>query len=519
MASRRKTLKVISLGTAGMLASAWRGSRLLAQPQTTAGPFDTPLLIPPLETGAVTDGVRLFRLTTRHGTREFLPGRTTPTLGINGDYLGPTLLMQRNESVAFEINNQLREPTTLHWHGFHVPPAEDGGPHQQIESGGTWTPRFRVLQNPATFWYHSHLLHRSGPQVYMGLAGLIIVEDDDSRALGLPGEYGVDDIPLIVQDRRFSANGELSYLSLYDDTVKGMHGDTILVNGTLRPLLNPPARLVRFRLLNGANARTFTFAFSDRRQFHQIASDGGLLRAPVPMDSLELAPAERAEILVDFGDGSEVVLQSLAMQPSFPEFPGAMSRIMGSLNAQAFDLLRIVPRGQAAGPAALPDQLASVPRMSFDAEMAVRTFRLSMGFGTRSGNDRGPGLGFRNGRGGGHGGGQSHINGRVMDINYINERIPIGTTEIWELTNDSPMSHPFHVHHGQFQILDRDGNPPPANEMGWKDTVKVRSGERVRIMMRFEDFADSERPYMYHCHILEHEDQGMMGQFLVMPRD
>lgn len=134
----------------------------------------------------------------------------------------------------------------------------------------------------------------------------------------------------------------------------------------------------------------------------------------------------------------------------------------------------------------------------------------------RSGEDAGPGRGSRNGRGGGSGGGQFSINGRLMAENFINERIDVNTTEIWEITNTSPMMHPFHVHNGQFQILDRNGSPPPANEMGWKDTVKVGPSELVRIVMRFTDFRDEENPYMYHCHILEHEDRGMMGQFVIV---
>ena len=305
-------------------------------------------------------------------------------------------------------------------------------------------------------------------------------------------------------------------MSRYDDLVKGMHGDTILVNGTWKPLFEPTTRQVRFRLLNAANARSFVFAFSDGRSFHQIASDGGLLNTPVPMSRLELAPAERAEILVDFSDGREVMLVSLPMQTNFPEFPGAMSRIMRSLNAQYFDILRIKPAARLNGEVLLPQQMATIERPDESEAVRVRQFRLSMGFGSRSGEDRGPGTGARNGLGGGHGGGHAAINGRMMDIDFINETIPVNSTEVWELTNNSPMSHPFHVHHGQFQILDRNGAPPPANELGWKDTVRVGSGELVRIVMRFENFADPGNTYMYHCHILEHEDQGMMGQFLVV---
>jgi blue copper oxidase len=512
MFNRRETLKALGLGAAGAACMP----RLMAQTAAPPGQFANPLKIPPLEAGSVTDGVRHYDLTLGKSSSTFLPGTTTETFGVNGDYLGPTLLMQRDEQVAMAVHNRLEEPTTLHWHGFHVPAIADGGPHQQIEHGESWHPGFRVRQNGGTFWYHSHVLHKAGEQVFKGLAGMILVRDEQDSQLGLPGTYGVDDIPLVVQDRRFGNSGNFSYMSRYEDMVKGMHGDTILVNGTWQPLFVPTTRLVRFRLLNGANARTFTFAFDDGRRFHQIASDGGLLSSPVPMDRLELYPGERAEILVDFSDGQEVTLVSLAMNTNFPVFQGALSEIMRSLNTQAFDILRIQPSSSLEGEVRIPERLANIERPVVEEQMQVRQFRLSMGFGTRSGANRGPGTGTRSGLGGGHGGGNSSINGRVMDIDYINATIPVGSTEVWELTNNSPMAHPFHVHHGQFLILDRNGNPPPPNEMGWKDTVKVGSGELVRIMMRFENFVDPDNPYMYHCHILEHEDQGMMGQFLIV---
>ncbi|NQV70382.1 MAG: multicopper oxidase domain-containing protein [Pseudohongiella sp.] len=508
MFTRRKALKTIGLGSLAM------GSRsfLFAQPTTDGG---NPLAIPPLEEGELIEGVRHFQLRLQQGTSSFFPGTTTATLGINGNYLGPSLHLHRNEPISLHIENQIGEPTTLHWHGFHLPPSEDGGPHQTIAKGDTWNPQFTVRQFAGTFWYHSHMLHTAGEQVYKGLAGMIIVEDDEQQ-LELPSTYGIDDIPLIVQDRRFDDDGAFQYLSAYEDSVIGMHGDTILLNGTRLPYFEATSRLVRFRLLNAANARTFTFAFSDGREFQQIASDGGLLPSPVALTRLELAPAERAEIVVDFSDGRDVKLLSLGRTSNFPEFSGAMSRIMRSLNAQAFDILSIRPQAQLQANTQLPAQLASLYRLPEAAATNTRKFLLSMGAGMRSGDDRGPGRGTRNGNGGGYGGGNSSINGRRMELNFINERIKFNTTEVWELSNNSPMMHPFHVHHGQFQILDRNGQPPPENEMGWKDTVKVRSGEHMRIIMRFTDYIDEQNPYMYHCHILEHEDQGMMGQFLVV---
>ena len=445
----------------------------------------------------------------------FLSDRQTDTFGINGNYLGPTLRFKRNQEIGLSVTNELGEPTTLHWHGFHLPATEDGGPHQLIENSGSWNSQFKVTQFAGTFWYHSHALHRSGEQVYKGLAGMIIVEDDEQGA-NLPDNYGIDDIPLIVQDRRFNEDGSLDYMSRYEDSVMGLQGDTILVNGTLNAHFQASTRLVRFRILNGSNARTYHFAFDDNRNFLQIGSDGGLLESPVNLDQLELAPAERAEIVVQFNPGESLKLLSIGRPSSFTEFPGAMSRMMRSLNAQNFDILSLSADPQLDDNGEIPRQLTSVSRLPESNATNSRSFLLSMGAGMRSGGDRGPGTGMRNGLGGGYGGGNFTINGRRIEENFINERIRLNTTEIWELNNNSPMMHPFHVHNGQFQVLDRNGNSPPANEMGWKDTVKVGSGETVRIIMHFTDFSDETNPYMYHCHILEHEDRGMMGQFLVV---
>lgn len=511
MLTRRRIIKQLGFGTAaafgGMPAVYLVG-------QTPSAPL-RPLNIPPQLFGSELAGVSNFNLNVQPGNSRFLDNILTPTIGINGDYLGPTLRLQRNSRVALHVRNTLEEPTTLHWHGFHLPATEDGGPSQVIAPGGEWTAQFDVMQFAGTFWYHSHMMEIAGEQVYKGMAGMIIV-DEPELSLALPSVYGVDDIPVIVQDRRFDSDGNMVYMNLYDDTVMGMHGDTILVNGTPNALFTASTNYIRLRLLNASNARTYTFAFSDNRVFHQIASDGGLLSAPVPMTRVELAAAERAEILVELQAGEEVRLVNIGKPPNFPEFPGAMSQMMRRLDGQDFDILTIQAHAQLAENAVLPGTLASIYRLPEAAATNTRSFRLAMGSGMRSGEDRGPGRGNRNGGGGGHGGGNFLINGRRMAPDFINERIEMNTTEIWELTNTSPMMHPFHVHNGQFQVLDRNGNPPPLNEIGWKDTVKVGSGEVVRIIMRFTDFSNPDAPYMYHCHILEHEDRGMMGQFVVV---
>ncbi len=511
MLTRRRAIKSLGIG----LSAAGLGFSPLLRAQGNVASRQ-PLNIPALESGTFSAGTTNFDLSLQRGSHSFLPGLSTETLGINGNYLGPTLRFKRNQKVALQVSNKIGEPSTLHWHGFHLPPTADGGPHQEIAANQVWNPSFDVVQFAGTYWYHSHVMHKAGSQVYKGLAGMIILEDDE-QDVALPSNYGVDDIPVILQDRRFGDDGSFLYMNRYEDQVMGMMGDTILVNGTVNPVVTTGTKLLRLRLLNGSNARTYNLGFSDNREFYQVASDGGFLESAVPLTRLTLAVAERAEILVQFDPGEEATLVNVALPPAFPEFPGAMSEMMRAQNAQTFDVLHFRAEASLQDNGKPPSsQLTEIYRLPESAATNVRTFRLGMGNGMRSGDDAGPGRGARNGRGGGFGGGQFSINGRRMAENYINERIQFNTTEIWELTNTSPMMHPFHVHNGQFQVLDRNGSPPPENEMGWKDTVQVGADEIVRIIMRFTDYRDEENPYMYHCHILEHEDRGMMGQFVIV---
>lgn len=467
------------------------------------------LRIPPLQSGEPRADSLQYALTAQRGTSRFLQGMATPTMGFNGDYLGPTLRFRNGSDVSMAVTNRLGEPTTVHWHGLHVPANVDGGPAQIIADDDTWNIRFRIMQKSGTFWYHSHLMDKTGEQVYRGLTGMILIDDEESSALDLPSDYGVDDIPLIVQDRRFNEDGSFRYIGMHRDVMTGVFGDWILVNGTTMPRFTPTTTSVRFRLLNAANARSFNFAFADGRTFDCIASDGGLLQQPVRLNRLELAPAERAEIVVDFSDGDPVDLVSLPIDTNSPYAPRGMMRNMYPMNDESFTILSIQPQSSLQRSAALPRILTNIRRI--DASEAVRTrhFSLSMPMG----------MGMM-GRGGGGGGGMGMnrrftINGQSMDMSVINERVSMGDTEIWEITNESMMMHPFHVHHGQFQILDRDGISPPATEAGFKDTMRVGPGQTARFIMRFENFSDPETTYMYHCHILEHEDNGMMGQFTV----
>ncbi len=225
------------------------------------------LPIPPLDKGRVESGIRIFDLALQRGKAHFLPGLSTPTLGINGPYLGPTLSLTDGEQVKIRVKNGIGEPTTIHWHGLHIPARADGGPHQIIEPDQTWTPSFKVKQNAGMFWYHPHLLHKTGLHAYLGMAGAMIVNDQRTPDLALPSDYGVDDIPLVLQDKRFNRDGSLQYLSSMPDRMMGMKGDVLLVNGAIAPQFKATTSKVRLRLLNGSNARIYNLGFADDRKF------------------------------------------------------------------------------------------------------------------------------------------------------------------------------------------------------------------------------------------------------------
>lgn len=409
-------------------------------------------------------------------TMEFFPGKKVETYGYNGDYLGPTIRVDRGEHVSVRVRNNLPEETTVHWHGLLIDGEMDGGPHQMILSENEWNPDFIINQPAATLWYHAHPVHKTGSQVYKGLAGLFIIDDEESKALNLPDDYGINDIPLIIQDKRFAQDGTLIYKTNMMDVMQGMLGNTVVVNGIIDPLVEVGTVKTRFRILNGANARTFEFSLSDGSSFHQIASDGGLLESPLQMKALLLSPGERAEIIVDFSEYSvgDVI----------------------SLHSTGVKIIDFVVARKETDKTALPEKLATIPKIEASQAVKTRTFDL-MGMGL-----------------------MVNINGKQMDMNRIDETVKFGDTEIWVIRNvmtgmgpgmGGNVAHPFHYHGVQFQVLSRDGREPPLNERGWKDTVLVNPNEIVRVIARF----DYKGLYMYHCHILEHEDAGMMGQFEV----
>jgi bilirubin oxidase len=435
----------------------------------------------------------------------FYPGFSTNSIGFNAyNYLGPTLILNKGDSVHINVANNLTDTTTIHWHGMHVSPTNDGGPHTVIPPATTWTPKFKVRDDAAMFWYHSHLHMHTAAQVTKGEAGLILVKDPIEAALTLPRTYGVDDIPLVVQTRAFDVNKQFDAMSAVDSVV--------LINGTKNPFTNLPAQVVRLRLINAATMRLFNFGFSNNATFYQIASDGGLLSVPVSMTRLRLAPGERAEILLDLTalQSQTIYLTNYGSQLPNGYYgavnPAAMG--MGTIpnySSNAFNgtdnnILKInVVAPTASAVTTMPSTLTIVTPLLASSANKTRTK-------TFSPKVMGPGGGLN---------GPFVINGMPFDMMMINDTVPFNNIEIWNLTNNTAIAHPFHIHDVQFYILDINGSAPPANMAGKKDVVVVPAQQTVKFIAKFDDFTDHMTPYMYHCHMLVHEDEGMMGQFLV----
>jgi len=447
-------------------------------------------------------------LVAMRGTREFQPGRKADTLGYSQDYLGPVLRMRRGEIARPVLTNRLDFPVTAHWHGAHVPGAVDGGPQLAIAPGKTWAPELEVDQPATTLWYHSHIHGQTGPQVYHGLAGMLIIEDPENANPGLPSDWGVDDIPVVIQDRSFGSRNQLVYDLNMPTTMQGFRGDTVLVNGTVQPTASVARGLVRLRLLNGSNARIYTLKFEDGRSFHQIASDGGLLPAPVARDALVMAPAERAEIVVDLSGGATVRLVSMpdtnAPMGGMMGGGGMMRGLMGRTGASdpeavtddgAFAVLELTPDRPAPAGRALPASLAGAAAPITGEPVRRRQIALQMGPMAMRGA-----------------GNPLAINGKSYDMNRIDLEARQGEVELWEISSDM-MAHPFHVHGTSFTVQSRNGRREPFEQVGAKDVLLVDG--TAEILVEFRKPATQATPYMFHCHILEHEDGGMMGQFTV----
>ena len=433
------------------------------------------LIIPPLNEGVLKDGIRHYDMQVTQNNHVFFDGYITKTYGINTSYLGETIKLTNKENVSINYTNNLDETITMHGHGMHIPASQDGTAHQRIFPKTSWSSKFTVNQKACTNWYHSHQMEATAKQVYMGLAGLMIIEDDEIKKLDLPHTYGEDDIPLVIQDRYFDRNRQLYYNPGMRDIMMGYNGNIFISNGVVDAYKNVEAKEIRFRILNGSNSSVYKLAFDDERTFMQIATDNSLLETPVELYNLILSPGERAEIVVDFSDdiGQSIHLYDRGVGKSF---------------------LKINVNKKATSTTELPDKLTTLEKLSLKDVKNTRFFKLS---------------GMR---------GKLFINGLRMDMKYINEKVPLNDVEVWEIKNTMMMTHNFHIHATHFMVIERNGKASGVldNEKGYKDTVRVPSGQSVKFVVKMTDYKDETTPYMYHCHFLEHEDAGMMGQFVVV---
>lgn len=380
-----------------------------------------------------------------------LPSGSTKTMGFNGNYLGPTIRVSNSDLLNIRIKNDLREETTVHWHGLHVPAEFDGGPHQIIKSGELWNPQITIDQKAATLWYHPHLMGKTAEHVYNGLAGMFYIEDDYSRSLDIPSDYGVNDFPIILQDRRINRNGEFLYSPSMHDYMQGYIGNTVLTNGAITPDLKVPGGTYRLRLLNGSNSSIFRMRFSEGNKFTVIASDGGFLPESVEKESIIISPGERYEILID-------------LEPS-----ESLSLITDVYGGDSYKTLNI-EGSKTSGDYFSHPQTFAYEKIAYNENTNTkRNFRMET---------RGMG-GFS-------------INGKQMDMNRIDFKLPADSTEIWTIVNVGmgmmQVPHSFHVHDVQFSIISMNGAKPPPLFSGPKDTVLLMPGDEVVIALRFQDY-------------------------------
>jgi FtsP/CotA-like multicopper oxidase with cupredoxin domain len=463
-------------------------------------------------------------LTAAPAMANLLPGRATSTWAYSarvlaGDpssvspmadgYLGPIIRARRGQNLRVRFVNELAEPSIVHWHGLHVPADMDGHPRDVVGPGAAYEYELPIVDRAGTYWFHPHPHGRTGVQVYNGLAGLLLVSDEEEDAARLPaGDY---DVPLVIQDRVFDAANQFVYPAA--DSVPhrdGALGDTILVNGRADFTLDVRRSVYRLRLLNGSNSRIYKLAWSDEAPFTVIATDGGLLEAPVARSYVTLAPGERVEVLADFRRYRKgTVLRMLSRAFSGAEM-GGMTGDASLPNGAEFTVLEIRVRRRGPTEFEVPPRLSTISRYRLeDATNASNPRRLELTME--------------------HPFGWS-INGRTFEMDEVapDEVVRLGALEAWDIVNTGArmhgggMAHPIHLHGFQFQVVEREvdrrfeaGWRSVAGgfvDEGWKDTVLVMPGERVRLLVRFDDFAGV---YVYHCHNLEHADRGMMRNIRV----
>ncbi len=448
----------------------------------------------------------------RHYTADVLKGNSNVIQTVENSYLGPVFRLKTGQKVRVRFTSQIDQGTIVHWHGLHVPEQADGHPRYVIDKGETYIYEFEVTNRAGTYWFHPHPHGKTGPQVYSGLAGLFIISDDEEQALNLPD--GAYDLPLVIQDRSFDRNNQLVYLTGGTmQRISGFLGERILVNGRPEAAFDVTSNVYRLRLLNGSNSRIYKIAWNDGTPLTVIGTDGGLLEKPVTKPYMMLGPAERIELWVDFskyhvGDGVQLAslpfdgAGGMGMMGGGMMGMGDRGRSAGLPNGSNFDIARFNITKKEIKSQTLPALLSKIPPPDIFRAINAnnpRRFTFAMGHGSAT------------------------INGRSFEMTRVadDEIVKLNTTEIWELVNGGSMMqmpHPVHVHGLQFRIIERttglgwETMKDGFVDSGWKDTVLLMPGMRAKILLRFEDYSGL---FLYHCHNLEHEDMGMMRNYLV----
>lgn len=503
-----KKLQLALIGLAGVVTLTVAGYSATRGGGGTSYELQNELFIPPLIDSRQQNGN--IKITIKNTQHQFFKGVNSDTKsysnanGVGQAYLGPTVRLYKGETTRITFDNQLSVPTTVHGHGLHIDGKVDGGPQNQLAAGETRVKALPIVQQAGLSWYHPHFMSKTAEQVHAGLAGLYIIEDANSLALPLPKNYGVDDIPLVVQDRTFVNKKMKPYAVTKEDIKRGLREDTLIVNGTIDPVKKVPAGWVRLRLLNGSNARFYRFYFANNVGFYKIATEGGFLNKPVAMKSLVMAPGERNEIMINTAD----LTQAKLMAEFLPADPGISSWLNGLFSSKKASQTALTLNVDKSLPALgkLPDTLNNIAfyTPAEKANAPERQFKLQMKPGMAKMKNIPNGQLMTN---------IFTINGQPMDMNVINAQVKKGQLELWTVRGQR-MPHPFHVHGTSFQVISQNGKPVAEADRGWKDTVVV-TGKPTQLLVRFNQTATKDYPYMYHCHILEHEDAGMMGQFTV----
>lgn len=468
-------------------------------------PFTVPLPVPPVLRPVRTDATSdHYEITQRPARARILPDLATEVWGYEGIFPGPTIEARAGRRVVVTHRNELPVPVSVHLHGARTPPEHDGYPTDLLlpvtgwDGGhahhtamgdvrqGTRDYVYPLQQPAATLWYHDHRMDFTGPQVHRGLAGFLLLRDDEEDALPLP--TGERDLPLMICDRAFAEDGSFRYPALDPalrdrpgvsrEFMRGVLGDVVLVNGAPWPVHEVAGVRHRLRLLNASNARRYRLELdpgpASGPSFVQVGSDAGLLGRPIGHDAIEIAPAERFDVVVDFSayrPGTRVALVN--------RFDGGSAgRVM------RFDVART-----ARDDSAVPARLAEIEAPRRSAAAVTRTFHF-------------------------HQLDDGHawvINGEPFDPARVSARPRLGATEVWRLQTD--LHHPVHLHLAHFQVLGRSGRGAGPYDAGWKDTIDLHPGEEAEILARFTGYRGR---YVFHCHNLEHEDMAMMANFHVV---